>query len=64
MFDKEKERLLEENAYLKKLVDRLMMKIGIPPVDKPEFNIKTEVRAIQEETAGTGSTVEQYGGGD
>lgn len=61
MFDKEKERLIEENAYLKKLVDSLLMKIGIPPIAKPPFNIKTEVRPVGEEVAGTGPARETYG---
>lgn len=61
MFDKEKERLIEENKYLKGLVDSLLMKIGIPPIAKPAFNIKTEVRPAGEEVPGTGGTRETYG---
>lgn len=61
MFDKEKELLKAENEYLKKLVDSLLMKIGIPPITKPAFNIKTEVRPAGEEVPGTGPATEQYG---
>jgi len=59
--DKEKEAMRQEIEYLKKLVDSLLMKIGVPPVAKPAFNIKTEVRPAGEEVQGTGPTTEQYG---
>lgn len=59
--DKEKEAMRIEIEYLKKLVDSLLMKIGIPPIAKPAFNIKTEARPIEEETPGTGPALEHYG---
>jgi len=50
------ERLEKENQYLKKLVDRLLDKKGVAPVQETEFSIETEL-PLEKVKEGT----EQYG---
>lgn len=61
--DIEKEMLQKENEYLKKLVDRLLLRCGIAPITEKPFDPDKSVRKIDVETT-AGPKKETYGGVD
>jgi hypothetical protein len=61
--DIEKEMLQKENEYLKKLVDRLLLRCGIAPITEKPFDAGKGIRKIGEATTAV-PTKETYGGAD